>query len=99
MRSFLLPVCLLVATTVVAQTGADNGAAAQRKLKEGKVIYERTVQMQWRFEGMDEAMAARLPRTRTESFELLFSGNQSLWQQLPNANEEANAVTGGGPGA
>jgi GLPGLI family protein len=99
MRGLLLPVCLIVAVTVAAQNdGANSAAAPQSKLKEGKVIYERTVQMQWRFDGMDEAMAARLPRTRTDHFELSFGGNQSLWQQLPNMNEEANSVTGGGPG-
>src|SRR5688500_8826351 len=99
MRSFLLSVCLMIAVTVAAHNdGTGSDAAPQPTLKEGKVIYERTVQMQWRFEGMDEAMASRLPRTRTDNFDLSFSANQSLWQQLPNANEEANTVTAAGPG-
>lgn len=97
MKSFLLPVCLIVATTVLAQTGTSDGVM-QPKLKEGKVIYERTIQMQIRFEGMDEEMSRRMPRSRTDNFELLFSGGQSLWQQLPDINEEANTMAGTGPG-
>ena len=100
MKRLLLPVCFLLSATLFAQN--DEGKALgvpQPKIKEGKVIYERTVQMQINFQGMDEEMARRLPRTRTDHFELSFAGNQSLWQQLPSMNEEANTFSGGGPGA
>lgn len=90
-----MPVCLMVAATVAAQ---NEGAAPAQKLKEGKVIYERIIQMQMRFEGMDEEVARRMPRSRTDNFELSFSGSTSLLHQLPNINEEANTVAGGGPG-
>ena len=96
MRIFLLPVCLIVAATVAAQ---NESAAPAQKLKEGKVIYERTIQMQMRFEGMDEEVARRMPRSRTDNFELSFSGHASLLQQLPNINEEANTMAASGPGA
>lgn len=86
MKKRLLSLSILFSLAVGAQT------------KEGKVVYERTIQMQIRIQGMDEEAARRLPRSRTDNFELLFANNQSLWQQLPNADEEANSFGGGGGG-
>lgn len=65
--------------------------------KQGKIIYERTVQMQVRFQGMNEEMERMIPRSRTDMFELSFGNNQSLWKQLPQQNEdEAFGDAGGG---
>lgn len=76
-------------------TGFSLVAVAQKK--EGKVVYERTIQMQNRFAGMNEEIVRQIPRSRTDNFELLFGNNQSLWQYLPNAAaEESNTFTGGG---
>lgn len=63
---------------------------AQAQLKEGKIIYERTTQMQFRISGSPEAeaMAERMPRSRTDQFELMFGNNQSIYQFLPTATEE-----------
>lgn len=95
MKNVLLPLCIAFSLVTAAQTKEGKAAIApQGQLKEGKVIYERTVQMQISFQGMDEEVARRLPRSRTDNFELSFANNQSLWQQLPNANEEANTFTG-----
>ncbi|MFN2456851.1 MAG: GLPGLI family protein [Chitinophagaceae bacterium] len=77
-----------------------SSIAANAQLKEGKVVYERTIQIQNRFRGGDnEAIARRLPTSRTDNFELLFTKTHSLWQSLPDANTEASTMTSGdGPG-
>jgi GLPGLI family protein len=46
--------------------------------KEGKVVYERTSQIQIRIHDNDQA-EQNMPQTRTDKFELLFGNNQSLW--------------------
>lgn len=80
MKKLLLTLCI----------AASGIAGAQ--MKEGKVIYERTMQMPMRVFAMNggggEVPAPQLPPTRTDQFELMFANNQSLWQFLPNANDE-----------
>lgn len=70
-------------------------ATAQDKatVKEGKVVYERVIKMQGVFRGPDGDVMDRMPEQLTEHFELLFAGNRSLWQMLPNAAEQAAAVS------
>ncbi len=63
MKMFFIPICLIIVTTINAQ------------VKEGKVIYERTMQMR-RPQGITNEI--QLPPTRTDNFELLFGNNQSI---------------------
>ena len=80
--------------------------AAQAQTKEGKVIYDRTVQMMnnVRFGGGGnvppeiQAQMDRMPKSRTDQFELLFSPEHSLYQFLPNAaaDEGGGTFAGGG---
>jgi GLPGLI family protein len=55
--------------------------------KEGKVIYQRTAQMQMRMAANDP-MAQMMPKSRTDKFELTFGNNQSLWKHV---DEDDNA--------
>lgn len=84
----------LFAITVLA-TGAIFSAAAQQT--QGKIIFERTVQMQIRIAtddgGNDEAIQNMLPKTRKEKFELSFANNTTIWKQL---EEEPQEDIGGG---
>lgn len=64
----------------------------------GKVVYERTVQMQINFPGMDQQMQSMIPRQRTDKFELIFSSNQSLWKAGEPDNREDGFAGGGGDG-
>lgn len=66
--------------------------SAQGQMKEGKVVYEQTMQM-GRIE--DPEIAARLPKERKENFELIFGNNQSLWQVLPNTEGTDNSTVSG----
>jgi GLPGLI family protein len=68
------------------------------QMKEGRVTYERTFQLPQRIFANNPDLAARLPRSRTDQYELLFGNNQSLWQSLPDANSEGDAGGFGGGG-
>src|SRR5688572_9366156 len=62
---------------------------SQAQMKEGKIIYERTAQLPSQvFANLDPEVAARIPKSSTEQFELMFANGQSLYQLLPSANTE-----------
>lgn len=73
----------LFAITLLA-TGALFSATAQQT--QGKVVFERTVQMQIRIAtndgGNDEAIQNMLPKTRKDKFELSFANNTTIWKQM-----------------
>lgn len=62
--------------------------------KEGKIIYERTIQMQIEVNDND-AVSRMLPKTRTDKFELTFGNNQSIWKHI---DEDDNTDEFGGNG-
>jgi GLPGLI family protein len=66
------------------------------QMKEGKVVYERTITFQPR-QNMNPEAAANMPRSRTDRFELSFAKNQSFWESLPDL-ESNDENTGGGGG-
>lgn len=69
------------------------------QMKEGRVVYEWTFQLPQRIFANNPDLAARLPKSRTDQYELLFGNNQSLWQYLPDASSEGDLNTfsaGGG---
>ncbi|RPD50972.1 GLPGLI family protein [Paracnuella aquatica] len=68
---------------------------ALAQMKEGKVVYERTMQFQMRLQNVDPAVANNLPRSRTDRFELSFTPAKTLWESLPDMEEGEG---GGGPG-
>jgi GLPGLI family protein len=65
----------------------------QAQIKEGRVVYERTFQLPTRLFGGNAEIAAQLPKSRTDQYELLFGNNQSLWQYLPDATNEGDPGT------
>lgn len=71
---------------------------AQAQTKEGKVVYERTIQMtNARFRGnLPAEIQAQMPKSRTDQFELLFTPEHSLYQFLPNAADEGGGTFSGG---
>ncbi len=68
----------------------------QAQQNHGKATYERTVQVQLRFAGMNEEMERQIPQTRTDKFELTFGNNQSLWKQAEQENDDNDNASGGG---
>ena len=61
--------------------------------KEGKILYERTAQMQIRIND-DDAISQMLPKTRSDKFELAFGNNQSVWKHVDE--DDNNDEFGGG---
>ncbi len=70
-------------------------AGANAQQREGRVIYERTMQLQIRFAGMEGAEQL-LPRTRTDKLEVLFANNQSL--RRPIEDDTPDETQFGSPG-
>jgi len=70
--------------------------AANGQQTQGRVVYQRTVQMQMPMRGGGE-MEQMMPRTLKEKFEVLFGNGQSLRRSLDDedAQEEMSAESGG----
>jgi GLPGLI family protein len=69
--------------------------AGQAQQKEGKITYQRTIQMQISISdapGVENTM----PRTRIDKFELNFANNQMSWKQMEDEMEDDNSNGGGG---
>ncbi len=75
-----------------------SGIMAQQS--KGKVIYERTSQMQFSFSGDMHGMEQQMPKTSTDQFELSFGNNQSLWKQAEKeTGDDDGTFTSSGGGA
>ncbi|MDQ3550154.1 MAG: GLPGLI family protein [Bacteroidota bacterium] len=78
---------ILLSLSVLAFFSADA------QLKEGKVIYERTMQLRV---NANSEVAHLVPPQRTDNFELQFGNNQSIWRVIPNAEGDNSTVSGPG---
>lgn len=89
---------------ILLVTALSFSLYAGAQTKEGKVIYERTIQMgAVRLGGnvppdIQAQMQAQMPKSRTDQFELLFTSERSLWQYLPSAADDGsgNSFSSGG---
>lgn len=57
------------------------------QVKEGKIIFERTMQLQIRINDDNPAFQNMIPRERKDKFELLFTEGKSLWQPVEDDNQ------------
>jgi GLPGLI family protein len=96
--SFIFDETLLRMKKIFLFLAIGLSLAGYSQMKEGRVVYERTFQLPQRIFANNPDLAARLPRSRTDQYELLFSNSQSLWQYLPDANTEGDPNTFGGGG-
>ena len=87
MKKYFFPALIAFSITANAQTPDGKASVVSAQMKEGKVVYERVRNLQI-FAASPE-MAERMPKAQTDRFELLFGNNQSLWQALPNVEDEA----------
>ncbi|GAB4093459.1 GLPGLI family protein [Flaviaesturariibacter terrae] len=93
MKKLFLPLLLLAGGIAQAQQqGAASEAPARR---EGTVTYERVMQLR-RPANLPDEVAARIPKERTDVFELLFGNNLSLWRAVPTADGNGDIVAGNG---
>lgn len=70
--------------------------SASGQQKQGKVVYERTVQMQMRMMGMGDDMEHVLPRQRKDKLEVLFANDKSLRRTVEDETPDENTGEGGG---
>ena len=64
----------------------------------GKVLYARTVKLQFSFAGMPGGMEHEMPSSRTDRYELTFGNNQSLWKQAEPDNTDDEGPSFGSDG-
>lgn len=69
-------------------------ATAQAQQTEGRVVYERTMQMQVQIDDNEE-MSRLMPKSRTDRFELNFANNKSIWKHVDEDNS-TDEVSGNG---
>jgi GLPGLI family protein len=69
------------------------------QVKEGKIIFERTTQLQIRINDDNPAFQNMIPRERKDKFELLFGDAKSLWQPVEDDNQGDDMSFGDGGGA
>ncbi len=70
-------------------------AGTQAQQKEGKVLYQRTIQMQIVTSDAPGEENA-IPRTRTDKFEMNFANGQMMWKQMDDEIQDDNFSGGGG---
>src|SRR5882672_9002501 len=79
-KMFFAGLSLMIATALHAQQ------------KEGKVIYQRTMQMQIQINDNDQ-LSSMLPKSRTDKFEMSLGNNQSIFKHVEE--EQQNDEFGG----
>ena len=86
MKRLLIASAMLIAIPTFAQ------------MKEGKILYERTMQLQIRINDDNPAFQNMIPKERKDRFELLFTEGKSLWQPIEDDNQgdDMNFNDGGG---
>jgi GLPGLI family protein len=60
---------------------------ALAQVKEGRILYERSMQLQIRINDDNPAFQNMIPRERKDRFELLFTEGKSLWQPVEDENQ------------
>jgi len=70
------------------------------QIKEGKILYEKTMQLQIRINDDNPAFQNMIPKERKDKFELMFTEGKSLWQPVvdDNQGDEMSFGDGGGGG-
>lgn len=58
------------------------------QISKGKIIYERTVQMQIHINDDNPAFSNMVPRERKDRFELLFANNRTLWRVVEDEDPD-----------
>lgn len=84
--------CLLIAATILV------AISTSAQVKEGKILYERTMQMNIRINDDNPALQNMIPRERKDKFELLFAEGKSLWQPVEDDAQSDETAFGEGGG-
>ncbi len=71
---------------------------AQKPIKQGEVVYEETMKLDFKFEGMTDEMKERLPKERKSKKVLYFNENASSFQASKDQPDAEVPGMGGGGG-
>jgi len=72
---------------------------ATAQVKEGKIIYERTQQLQIQLSGQDQAMQSMIPKERKDRFEWIFGNSQSVWKAAEEVDSDGGNMSFSSGGA
>jgi len=86
MKRLLIAAAMLITVSAFAQ------------VKEGKIQFERTVQLQIHINDDNPAFQNMIPKERKDKFELLFTEGKSLWQPIEDENQGDETSFGDGGG-
>lgn len=86
MKRLLIASAMLIAISSSAQ------------VKEGRILYERTMQLQIRINDDNPAFQNMIPKERKDKYELLFAENKSLWQPVEDDAQSDETAFGDGGG-
>ncbi len=86
MKRLLIASAMLIAIPTLAQ------------VKEGKIVYERTMQMQIRINDDNPAFQNMIPKERKDKFELFFTDGKSLWQPVEDDGQGDDMAFGDASG-
>jgi GLPGLI family protein len=84
--------CLLIASAMVI------AFPSLAQVKEGKIVYERTMQMTVRINDDNPAFQNMIPKERKDKFELFFTEAKSLWQPVEDDGQSDETSFGDGNG-
>jgi len=73
--------------TVIAIAALTVALSSQAQVKEGKVIYERKVNMHKRLGPENESMKNMIPEFNTSKMQLFFTADASLFKSVPEAED------------
>ena len=68
------------------------------QVKEGKIVYERTMQLQIRINDDNPAFQNMIPKERKDKFELFFTEGKSLWQGVEDDSQSDETSFGDNSG-
>src|SRR5687767_15950834 len=86
MKRLLIASAMLIAIPTLAQ------------VNEGKIVYERTMQMNIRINDDNPAFQNMIPKERKDKFELFFAEGKSLWQPVEDDGQSDETSFGDGNG-
>ena len=86
MKRLLIAAAILIAIPSLAQ------------VKEGKIVYERTMQLNIRINDDNPAMQNLIPKERKDKFELFFTEGKSLWQPVEDDGQSGETSFSDGVG-
>lgn len=69
------------------------------QVKDGRILFERTTQLQIRLAEENPAFQHMIPKERKDRFELLFTESKSLWQPIVDNNQGEESSFGDAGGA